>query len=322
MTSPFISLAPMEGVVDPVVRELLTAIGGIDQCVTEFVRVTDKLLPDHVFYKYCPELNTKGKTTAGTECYIQLLGGQPGPMAENARKVFELGAPGLDLNFGCPAKTVNRHDGGAVLLKNPHRLFDIISTVKKALPVNYPVTAKVRLGFEDKSLVQEIARAVSEAKAHRLTIHARTKVEGYRPPAHWEFIAQMKEVASIPVVANGDLWTVEDYLKCREISGCDDVALGRSLIARPDLGLQIKAYMVGSPYQGLSWSQILTGFLPLFLQSSMEFRHKQYAVNRMKQYLKMLKPAYPCAGRAFEVLKVKNTFEEIHQGLLDLQKEF
>lgn len=321
MSAPFISLAPMEGVVDPVVRELLTAIGGIDQCVTEFVRVTDKLLPDHVFYKYSPELKTGGKTAAGVECYVQLLGGQPGPMAENADKVYQLGAPGLDLNFGCPAKTVNRHDGGAALLKNPLRLFDIISSIKKVVPKDFPVTAKVRLGFEDKTLVEEIARAVSEARAHRLTVHARTKVEGYKPPAHWEFIARMKEVSTVPVIANGDIWTVEEYIRCREISGCENVALGRSLIARPDLGLQIKAHVSGVAYQSLSWNQILNGFLPRFLKESLDFRHEKYAVNRMKQLLKMLKPAYPSAGLAFETLKVKGTYEDIYQGLLDLQQK-
>lgn len=321
MNPPFISLAPMEGVVDPVVRHLLTSIGGIDHCVTEFVRVTDKLLPEHVFYKYCPELKSGGRTAAGVDCYIQLLGGQPGPMTENAQRVFELGAPGLDLNFGCPAKTVNRHDGGAALLKNPHRLFDIISAIKKVLPPDYPVTAKVRLGFEDKTLVQEIAQAVSEAKAHRLTIHARTKVEGYKPPAHWEFIARMKEVSTVPVVANGDIWTVEDYLKCQEISGCANVALGRSLIARPDLGLQIKAHVSGTPYQNMTWEQVLCDFLPAFLMDSLEFRHEQYAVNRMKQYLKMLKPAYPEAARAFEGIKTKKTVEGIRLELMTLQNK-
>src|SRR5207244_3542550 len=106
----------MEGVLDWVLRELLSDVGGVDRMVTEFVRVTDRLLPDHVFHKYCPELNQGGRTRSGIPVFIQLLGGQAGPLAENARRAVELGAPGIDLNFGCPAKTVNRHDGGAALL--------------------------------------------------------------------------------------------------------------------------------------------------------------------------------------------------------------
>ncbi|MGZ3722706.1 MAG: tRNA-dihydrouridine synthase, partial [Bdellovibrionales bacterium] len=106
----------MEGVLDWTLRELLSSIGGVDRMVTEFVRVTDLLLPEHVFYRYCPELKQGGRTLAGTPVLVQLLGGQTGPLAENAARAVELGAPGIDLNFGCPAKTVNRHDGGATLL--------------------------------------------------------------------------------------------------------------------------------------------------------------------------------------------------------------
>src|SRR5690606_8342958 len=123
-------LAPMEGVVDWVMRDFLTQIGGIDHCVTEFIRIIDQVYPDHVFYKYCPELKTDSKTLAGTPVFVQLLGGQPMPLAENAVKAVSLGAAGIDLNFGCPAKTVNRHDGGATLLQFPNRIYDIIKTVR------------------------------------------------------------------------------------------------------------------------------------------------------------------------------------------------
>src|SRR4051812_16866841 len=150
----------MEGVLDWVLRELLSEVGGVDRMVTEFVRVTDKLLPAHVFHRYCPKLQQGGKTRAGTPVFVQLLGGQPGPLAENAALAVELGAPGIDLNFGCPAKTVNRHDGGATLLKEPSRLFSIITAVKAAVPAHVPVTAKVRLGFEHKDFHREIAEAV------------------------------------------------------------------------------------------------------------------------------------------------------------------
>ncbi|MCB0363705.1 MAG: tRNA-dihydrouridine synthase, partial [Bdellovibrionales bacterium] len=122
-----IALAPMEGVIDSVMRDLLTSIGGIDQCTTEFIRVTDRELPDHVFYRYCPELKSGGKTPGGIPVFLQLLGSRPEEMAINAQKAVALGAIGIDLNFGCPAKTVNRHDGGASLLKDPQRLFDVTS---------------------------------------------------------------------------------------------------------------------------------------------------------------------------------------------------
>src|SRR4029078_5610397 len=137
------------------------------------VRVTDRLLPDHVFKKYCPELEQNGCTRSGTPVFIQLLGGEAGPLAENAAAAVKLGAPGVDLNFGCPAKTVNRHDGGAAILKNPERVFAITSAVRAAVPSHIPVTAKVRLGFDHKDFSVAIAQAVDSAGASALTIHAR-----------------------------------------------------------------------------------------------------------------------------------------------------
>lgn len=300
-----IVLAPMEGVVDPVIRRLYSQIGGYDRFVTEFVRVTDRLLPDHVFHKYSPELKSGGCTAEGVPVYVQLLGGQPFALAENAERVVQLGAPGIDLNFGCPAKTVNRHDGGAALLQKPTRLYDVISSVKKAVKGCVPVTAKVRLGFMDKSLVHEIAAAVAEAKASSLIVHARTKAEGYRPPAHWEFIAQMKEVIGdrVPVIANGDIWSVADYFRCKEISGCEDVALGRGAMAKPDLALAIKTAVNSSVRSELSWSEVQTNLFPTFVSYSEGDKGQQFALSRAKQWLKLMSREYPEAGQTFERIK-------------------
>ena len=236
---------------DFVLRDLLTQIGGLSQCTTEFVRVTDKLNPPHVFYKYCPELKNGGQTAAGVPVWVQLLGSSPETLSENADLAIELGAPGIDLNFGCPAKTVNRHDGGATLLKTPERLFHIISAVRRSARGRVPVSAKVRLGFDHKNFCLDIAQAVAAGGAHRLTIHARTKLEGYQPPAHWEYIAQMAQaIPQVPVVANGDIWSVEDYWEMVRVTGIHDVALGRGLIARPDLGRQIRQSLEGHPVLG------------------------------------------------------------------------
>lgn len=308
-----IYLAPMEGVVDAVMRDILTRIGGFDQCVTEFVRVTDRPVPPAVFLRYCPELQSQGRTESGVPVFVQLLGGQPQPMAENAARAASLGAPGIDINFGCPAKTVNRHDGGAALLKSPQRLYDVISAIRKSVPSHIPVTAKVRLGFDSKDLCVEIAKAVDEAKASRLTVHARTKVEGYRPPAHWEFIAQMREVVSVPVVANGDIWSLNDYIRCREVTGCKDVALGRGVIACPDLARQIKNYIEGEEYRPLTWHQVRYDILPYFFSESRDYKTEDFAVSRMKQWTKLVGREYPEAKDLFENIKRLKGFDEIDQ---------
>lgn len=292
----------MEGVVDPVIRKLYSQIGGFDFMVTEFVRVTDKINPDKTFKKYCPELNNNSLTEFGTPVFVQLLGGQPTPMSENALALINLGAIGIDINFGCPAKTVNRHDGGAALLKDPKRVYDVTHAIRSVVPEHIPVSAKVRLGFEDKSLSEEIAMAASEAKASWLTIHARTKLEGYRPPAHWEYIAKMRQVAKIPVIANGDLWTKEDYQKCLDITQCSSVALGRGAIADPYLALKIKNKEFNLTLDQ-QWEEIENKWLPIFVSESIAFKSEHFALVRTKQWLKLLGRTHSQALELFEKIK-------------------
>ena len=165
MKPSIVCLAPMEGVVDGLMRQLLTAFNPFDYCVTEFVRVTDRKVPKHIFYKIAPELKQSGKTLSGIPVIIQLLGQNPDWMAENAVLATELGAPGIDLNFGCPAKTVNKSKGGAVLLKEPDTIFKIVSSVRNSITdTRIPVSAKVRLGFDDNSLFNEIIDAVKTSR--------------------------------------------------------------------------------------------------------------------------------------------------------------
>ena len=153
-------LAPMEGVVDPYMRDLLTRLGGYDGCVTEFLRVTRGRVPRRNILRVCPELNSGGKTASGVPVTVQLLGGDAEAMALNAAYIVEMGAPGIDINFGCPSKKVNSKDGGAILLKEPQRIHDIVTAVRQAVPDNTPVSAKVRLGYEGTGLALDIARAV------------------------------------------------------------------------------------------------------------------------------------------------------------------
>ena len=298
-TEDRILLAPMEGVVDAPTRDLFTRIGGLDLCVTEFIRVTDRLLPDSEFLKYAPELfhEPKGRTRAGVPVLTQLLGGQPEPMAENAARLAELGSYGIDLNFGCPAKTVNRHDGGAALLRNPHRIHDVVSAVRRATPAHLPVSAKVRLGFDHKDHHVEIAQAAQAGGAMWLTVHARTRDEGYRPPAHWEYIARMRESVGITVIANGEIWTEEDVVRAREVSGCRHVMIGRPLMTSPDLARVVKGLGPKA-----DWSEV-SEWLREFALLSESFRHEHYAVCRVKQLLRSLGKRFTEAGPLFERIK-------------------
>jgi tRNA-dihydrouridine synthase C len=236
-----IALAPMEGLVDDILRDVLTRVGGVDWCVTEFIRVNQQLLPPAVFLRHAPELAHGSRTRAGTSMRVQLLGSDPACLADNAALACTLGAPVIDLNFGCPAKTVNKSRGGAVLLKEPDLLHAIVAAVRRAVPAGIPVTAKMRLGYESTEPALPCAQALASGGAAQIVVHARTKTDGYKPPAHWEWIARVQDAVRVPVFANGEIWDVDDWRRCRSVCGVDDIMLGRGLIARPDLAHQIAA---------------------------------------------------------------------------------
>lgn len=299
-----IVLAPMEGLMDFYLRQLITDIGGFDLAISEFIRVVDRPLPDHVFHQCAPELEHQAQTRSGTPVRIQLLGSDPEALLANARTALRLGSNGIDLNFGCPSKTVNKSCGGAVLLREPERIYQIVRHLREGLP-DQTLTAKIRLGYDDTSLAIENASAINDAGADALTVHARTKKQGYQPPAHWHWIDRIRKVVSIPVTANGDIFSVDDYWRCREISGCDDVMIGRGAIYQPDLARQIKAALASTEYQPLSWYQIKPRVLTFF-DSMSEQVQPRYLGGRLKQWLKFLAQHYPEAGTLFDSIKTEH----------------
>lgn len=303
-------LAPMEGLVDPPMRDLITRLGGVDQVVTEFIRVSGTRLPPRVFQRIAPELWTGCRTAAGVPLVVQLLGSDAESMADNACQAVTLGAMAIDLNFGCPAKTVNKHRGGAILLREPERLAEITHTLRAALPEHIPLTAKMRLGYESPDLAVDCAQALAGAGAAEITVHARTKTDGYRPPAYWPWIARIREAVKVPVVANGEIWSVEDFHRCREESGCEDVMIGRGLIARPDLALQIRRDLAGEPRMPLQWSELLP-LLNGFAAQAAEKLPERQATGRVKQWLTYLRRGFPEAAACFAEVKRLRDMESL-----------
>jgi tRNA-dihydrouridine synthase C len=273
----------MEGVTDWAMRDLLTSVGGIDLCVTEFLRITENLMPPSVFEKNCPELKTGSKTKSGVPVFIQLLGGKASPLAANAARAVELGALGIDLNFGCPAPTVNRHDGGATLLKHTSRLYDIVKAVRTSVPSHIPVTAKMRLGFDDPSQCLENAKAIEEAGAAWLTVHCRTKTDGYKPPAYWEWISRIQAVAKIPLVTNGEIWTVADFITCQAQSQTKSYMIGRGALRDPFLFKKIS--QINQP---INTNDQVHKLIPKFYETSVESTNEAFAVARTKGWIKQL----------------------------------
>jgi tRNA-dihydrouridine synthase C len=267
-----------------------------------------------------PELHNGGRTFAGVPVRAQLLGSDPVCLAENAARLATLGPAGIDLNFGCPANVVNRHGGGAALLDEPETIFAIVTAVRRAVPGHLPVSAKMRLGYSDDSRAVECAQAIADGGADELVVHARTKAQAYRPPAYWERIADIRSVLTIPVVANGEIWTVEDARRCREASGCDMLMIGRGAVTDPGLGLAIKASMggtlTGPASAGISWS-LLVPLIADFWHIVCSRLDARSRAGRLKQWLNFLRRRFPEAETAYQALKTINEIAAIEQWLAD-----
>ncbi|WP_075879438.1 tRNA dihydrouridine synthase [Vreelandella massiliensis] len=294
----------MEGVIDALTRNLLTRKAGFDWTVTEFVRVVDARLPPRVFYKHCPELQTLlAATPSGVPVHLQLLGSDPQALAANARQALSLGALSIDLNFGCPAKLVNRHDGGASLLRRPERVYAAVKAVFDAVGEQIPVTAKIRLGFSDRRLAIACAQAAEAGGACQLVVHGRTRDEGYRPPAHWEWIGKIRHRVKIPVVANGDIWTLEDYWKARTLSGCRDVMLGRSALADPWLAPRIRHWQrTGARLPETTWP-MRAGVLKEYACLQRQHLPERIVTSLVKQWLAQMRQGNADAERHFQRVK-------------------
>lgn len=310
--NPVRLLAPMEGLTDPLMRQILTQIATdlgrpYDWSVSEFIRVTQHVLPAHVFYKYVPELHHDAKTASGTPIHIQLLGSEAQLMAENAAYACELGAPAIDINFGCPAKTVNSHRGGSVLLDEPEVMYDIISAVRHAVPTHIPVSAKIRLGYTDSSRMDDIKAAIAASGADWLTIHARTKTQGYKPPAYWDKIQNFNTL-HIPVIANGEIWNAEHAQNCMVQSGTTHLMLGRGAVTRPDLIAQVdnvsrqiyQNYHDPENTTTLLWQDLIAHQIK-FLEGAA--KSDVVLVGRYKQWLAMLTKGYSEAKTLWDDIK-------------------
>lgn len=314
----------MEGLLDFVLRDILTRAGGVDRCVSEFIRVTNTVLPDRVYMRVVPELLTGWRTFAGVPVRPQLLGSDPACLADNAAALARLSPPGIDLNFGCPAKVVNRHGGGAALLDEPELVAQIVSAVRRAVPPHIAVSAKMRLGFNDDSRAEECAIAIAESGANELVVHARTKADGYRPPAYWSRIADVRAVVSIPVVANGEIWNVADAQRCRDLSGCNMLMIGRGMVTDPSLARSIQgmqamdAATASVAALSLDWHSLLP-LIQDFWDLVGRRLDKKSRTGRLKQWLNFLRRSYPEAEAAYQVLRTFNEPERVDAWLASEQ---
>ncbi|MCU6184747.1 tRNA dihydrouridine(16) synthase DusC [Citrobacter cronae] len=303
-------LAPMEGVLDSLVRELLTEVNDYDLCITEFVRVVDQLLPAKVFHRLCPELHNNSRTPSGTRVRIQLLGQYPQWLAENAARAVELGSYGVDLNCGCPSKLVNGSGGGATLLKDPELIYRGAKAMREAVPNPLPVTVKVRLGWDNSDRQFEIADAVQQAGASELVVHGRTKEQGYKAEhINWQAIGEIRQRLTIPVIANGEIWDWQSAQDCMAISGCDAVMIGRGALNIPNLSRVVKYNEPRMP-----WPDVVM-LLQKYTRLEKQGDTGLYHVARIKQWLGYLRKEYSEATALFQEIRALNNSPDIARAI-------
>lgn len=303
-------LAPMEGVLDSLVRELLTEVNDYDLCITEFVRVVDSLLPEKVYYRLCPELAHQSRTPSGTVVRVQLLGQYPQWLAENAARAVELGSWGVDLNCGCPSKMVNGSGGGATLLKDPEMIYQGAKAMREAVPAHLPVTVKVRLGWDSGDRQFEIADAVEQAGATEITVHGRTKEDGYKAEKiNWAAIGKIRQRLSIPVIANGEIWDWQSAQDCMATTGCDSVMIGRGALNVPNLSRVIKYHEPKMP-----WLEVML-LLKKYVRLEKQGDTGLYHVARIKQWLGYLRKEYTEASEVFSEIRALKTSPDIARAI-------
>jgi nifR3 family TIM-barrel protein len=227
-------LAPMAGITDTVFRRFIKRLGGCGLIMTEFVSSEGMLrqnLRSKRYLYYTPEERPIA---------AQLFGADPERLAEAARMIEDLGFDLVDLNLGCPAKKVVKY-GGSGLLRDLPLLEKILRKIRAA--VRIPFTIKFRSGWNEAEIVAlEVAQMAEECGVEALSVHPRTRQQGFSGRARWEIIQEVKARVRIPVIGNGDVLAPPDALALYQQTGCDAVMVGRAAASNPWIFRQLSDF--------------------------------------------------------------------------------
>jgi tRNA-dihydrouridine synthase B len=227
--------SPLSGVTDLIFRRLVRRYAPESMLYTEMVHASRL---QHI--KEIPiimEIDPNERPVS-----IQLFDCRPHFLAEAAKKAVSEGADTVDINMGCPVNKITRKGGGSSLLRQPEVAEEIVREIVKVVDV--PVTVKTRIGWDDAEItILDFAKRMQDAGAQMITVHGRTRAQGYTGNARWEWIAKVKQVLDIPVIANGDIFSVESAVQCLEETGADGVMCSRGTLGYPFLVGEIDYFL-------------------------------------------------------------------------------
>lgn len=227
-----ILFAPMEGVTNYTYRKVIRKLyPQWDALCADFIRVPSnglyplKYLKKHIGTELLDDKEELSKTM------VQVLTSPLGKCLETIQQLIDLGVTWIDLNIGCPSGTVVRHKGGSYWLKAPVDLLKLVEAIRKIHPHFFSV--KMRIGFEDSNCFIPILQGLESCGVDAVTVHARTREQMYSTPANWNFITEAVQHVSLPIIANGDIWTLSDAQKVMTQTGCHSAMIARGALKCP-----------------------------------------------------------------------------------------
>lgn len=275
-------LAPMAGFTDAALRHVATMYGA-DFCFTEMVscealvRENEKTL--HLLKKADNESNYG----------IQLFTPSPERASASVKKLLPFRPLLIDLNCGCPVPKITKNSAGSALMREPEKIGAIVAAIVQALATegyNIPVTVKMRTGWDFSSInFMKVAECAVKSGAKMITIHGRTKTQGYSGKADWEAIKTAKENLGVPVIGSGDLFTPESCIQMLEETGCDGIMVARGAVGRPWIFQEIKELLTeDKTFENITVKEKIS-IAKLHLELAIKYIGEKIAVNEMKKHL-------------------------------------
>ena len=272
-------LAPMSGVTDQPFR-IICKKNGASVVYTEFVSA------DGIVRENVKTLDMVKFENIERPIGVQIFGNDPDTVSESAFNIYNKFKPDIiDINFGCPVPKVTKKGGGSAALRNLDLMEKIAFKTVQAIP-EIPVTVKMRAGWDKNNIIINEAGIMLESIGIKaITLHARTSKQMYRGQADWNLIGELKNtVKDIPIIGNGDISSIDDYKKLKQISNCDGVMIGRGCLGNPWIFKEILYYLKSKEYNSIKLSEIIdTCFYHIHLLK--KYKNNKVVINLSKKHL-------------------------------------